>query len=164
MALFAVASLALWWAEGRGWSNGSFRVFFAFGAIVNVPWLALGTVYLLAGPRVGHTTLRGLLVFSGFAVGVVFTAPLHGTLDPGTLPKGSEHFDPLPRILAAVGSSVPALVIFGGADAINPPSPAALAAFGGQQLVIPEAGHLPHVEAARQVNGAITDFIKRVDG
>ena len=115
MALFAVASLALWWAEGRGWSNGSFRVFFAFGAIVNVPWLALGNVYLLAGPRVGHTTLRGLLVFSGFAVGVVFTAPLHGTLDPGTLPKGSEHFDPLPRILAAVGSSVPALVIFGGA-------------------------------------------------
>lgn len=115
MALFAVAALALWWAEGRGWSNGSFRVFFAFGAIVNVPWLALGTVYLLAGQRAGNSTLRALLVFSGFAVGVVFTAPLNGSLDPGTLPKGSEHFDPLPRVLAAVGSSVPALVIFGGA-------------------------------------------------
>jgi hypothetical protein len=115
MALFAVAAIALWWAEGHGWTNGSFRVFFAFGAIVNVPWLALGTVYLLAGPRVGGSTLRGLLVFSGFAVGVVFTAPLNGMLDPTTLPKGSEHFEPLPRILAAVGSSIPALVIFGGA-------------------------------------------------
>lgn len=115
MALFAVAAIALWWAEALGWSNGAFRVFFAFGAIVNVPWLALGTVYLLAGSRAGHSTLRALLVFSGFAVGVVFTAPLHGVLDPNTLPKGSEHFDPLPRILAAVGSSIPALVIFGGA-------------------------------------------------
>ncbi|PZF76672.1 alpha/beta hydrolase [Aestuariivirga litoralis] len=66
------------------------------------------------------------------------------------------------RLIAATG--LPRLVIFGGADAINPPSPAALAAFGGQQLVIPEAGHLPHVEAARQVNAAITAFITRVGG
>lgn len=115
MALFAVASLALWWAESRGWSNGSFRIFFAFGAIVNVPWLGLGTVYLLAGPRVGNATMRALLVFSGFAIGVVLTAPIKGLIDPTTLPTGSEHFDPLPRILAAVGSSIPALVIFGGA-------------------------------------------------
>ena len=115
MALFAIAALALWWAESRGWSNGSFRVFFAFGAIVNVPWLGLGTIYLLAGPRVGHATMRALLVFSGFAVGVVLTAPIKGLIDPTTLPTGSQHFDPLPRILAAVGSSIPALVIFGGA-------------------------------------------------
>lgn len=59
---------------------------------------------------------------------------------------------------------LPRLVIFGGADAINPPSPAALADFGGRQLIIAGAGHLPHVEAARQVNGAITDFLKSVDG
>lgn len=115
MALFAVASIALWWAEGHGWNNESFRVFFAFGAIVNVPWLGLGTVYLLAGPKAGNITLRSLLVFSGFAVGVVMTAPLHGRINPTTLPTGSEHFDPLPRILAAVGSSIPALIIFGGA-------------------------------------------------
>ncbi|MFM9084255.1 MAG: hypothetical protein ACKOQ7_10330, partial [Actinomycetota bacterium] len=49
MALFAVAALSLWWAEARGWSAASFRVFFGVGAIINVPWLALGTVHLLAG-------------------------------------------------------------------------------------------------------------------
>ncbi|MCA3559562.1 MAG: alpha/beta fold hydrolase [Aestuariivirga sp.] len=59
-------------------------------------------------------------------------------------------------------SGLPRFVIFGGADAINPPSPAALAAFGGRQLVIPEAGHLPHVEAARLVNAGIADFITTV--
>ena len=115
MALFVVAAFALWWAEGSGWSNGIFRVFFTFGAIVNVPWLGLGTIYLLAGQRAGNATMRVLLVFSGFAIGVVLTAPIRGAIDPSTLPTGSEHFEPLPRILAAVGSSIPALIIFGGA-------------------------------------------------
>jgi hypothetical protein len=90
-------------------------VFFTFGAIVNVPWLGLGTIYLLAGQRAGNATMRVLLVFSGFAIGVVLTSPIRGAIDPSTLPTGSEHFEPLPRILAAVGSSIPALIIFGGA-------------------------------------------------
>ena len=115
MALFVVAAFALWLAEGSGWTNGVFRVFFAFGAIVNVPWLGLGTIYLLAGQRAGNATMRGLLLFSGFAIGVLVTTPIRGVIDPTTLPIGSDHFDPLPRILAVVGSSVPALIIFGGA-------------------------------------------------
>ena len=115
MGLFFVAAMSLWWAEARGWSTVSFRMFFAFGAVINVPWLGLGTVYLLAGRRAGDITMRTLLVFSGFALGVVFTAPLHGTIDPHVMPTGKEHFDALPRILAAVGSAVPAVVIFAGA-------------------------------------------------
>ncbi|MSZ54985.1 MAG: hypothetical protein F2595_01825 [Actinobacteria bacterium] len=115
MALFAIASMSLWWAEARGWSTVSFRLFFLFGAVINVPWLGLGTVFLLAGPRAGRITTQWLLVISGFAAGVILTAPIHGTIDPHSLPKGSDHFDALPRILAAVGSAVPAVVIFGGA-------------------------------------------------
>ncbi len=115
MGLFVIAALSLWWAEGHGWSTVSFRLFFTFGAIINVPWLALGTVFLLAGPRAGRAATRGLLVFSGFAAGVVLTSPIHGSIDPHTLPTGSEHFDALPRILAAVGSAVPALVVVVGA-------------------------------------------------
>ena len=69
-----------------------------------------------------------------------------------------ELLDEAAKRIAA--TDMPRLVIFGGADAINPPDAAALAAFGGQQLLIPEAGHLPHVEAARQVNAALVDFIK----
>jgi len=115
MGLFALAALALWWAEARGWSSASFRVFFAIGAVINVPWLALGTVYLLAGPRIGAIVSRFILAFSAFAVGVVFTAPMRIAIAPQGLPTGKEVFGPLPRILAVVGSSVPAIVIFGGA-------------------------------------------------
>ena len=46
-------SAALWVAEAAGWSSPSFRAFYLFGAILNVPWLALGTVFLLAGRRIG---------------------------------------------------------------------------------------------------------------
>ena len=115
MALFVIAALSLWWAEARGWSSTSFRFFFLFGAIVNVPWLGLGTVYLLAGPTAGRIVTRVLYVFSGFSAGVIVMAPMHGTINPQELPKGSEVFDALPRVLAAVGSAIPALVIFIGA-------------------------------------------------
>ena len=90
-------------------------MFFLFGAVLNVPWLALGTVFLLAGPRAGRITTQWLLVLSGFASGVILTAPIHGRINPLVLPKGSDHFDALPRIFAAVGSAIPATVIFVGA-------------------------------------------------
>jgi hypothetical protein len=116
LALFALGSLALWWAEARGWSLVSFRVFFLAGAVLNVPWLALGTVYLLAGRRVGDITRTWLIALSGAATGVVFTAPAkESDLSAYELPKGSELFGVAPRVFAAVGSGVAAVVIIGGA-------------------------------------------------
>lgn len=77
--------------------------------------------------------------------------------------KGVEtHEDQLSAAASRIaGSGVPRLVIFGGADTINPPDSDALARFGGRSLVIPEAGHLPHVEAARQVNAELSSFIRQ---
>jgi hypothetical protein len=115
LVLFAVGSAALWWAEARGWSLASFRVFYLAGAILNVPWLALGTVYLLAGRAVGDRIRTWLIGLSGAAAGVVFTAPTNGEIVPDDMPKGSEIFDAAPRAFAAVGSGVAALVIIIGA-------------------------------------------------
>lgn len=64
--------------------------------------------------------------------------------------------------IAATG--IPRLVIVGGADRINPPDDAALARFGGRSVAIPEAGHLPHIEAARQANTEITTFLSALAG
>ena len=116
LLLFAVGSLALWWAEARGWSLGSFRIFFLAGAVLNVPWLALGTVYLLFGPRIGYITKQWLIALSGVAVGVILIAPTKSNdLGGQALPQGSELFGVAPRVFAAVGSGVAALVIIGGA-------------------------------------------------
>jgi hypothetical protein len=114
LALFALGSLALWWAEARGWSIASFRVFFLAGAVLNVPWLALGSVYLLFGRRIGDVTRAWLIGLSGAATGVVLVAPAEKLTGEG-LPRGSELFGVAPRVFAAVGSGVAAIVIIAGA-------------------------------------------------
>jgi hypothetical protein len=81
-----------------------------------VPWLALGTIYLLFGVGLGKRVKAGLLVFTGFAAGVILAAPIHGTIDPtGNIPVGKDHFGALPRVLAGAGSGLGALVVFVGA-------------------------------------------------
>src|SRR5919198_1252121 len=107
LALFALASAALATGAATGWDEGTFRVFYLLGAVLNVPWLALGTIYLLFGLGLGRRVKAGLLVFTGFAAGVVLSAPIHGTIDPtGDIPVGKDHFDALPRVLAGVGSGL----------------------------------------------------------
>lgn len=58
---------------------------------------------------------------------------------------------------------MPRLVVFGADDAINPPDEGALQRFGGRSVVIPAAGHLPHIEAARQANAEINRFLTTAD-
>jgi len=115
LGLFAVGSLALWWAESAGWSLGAFRVFYTAGAVLNVPWLALGTVYLLAGERIGNRVRTWLVFLSGLTVGVVGFVPTRADVVPDEFPTGKEVFGVAPRVLAAVGSGVAAVVIIAGA-------------------------------------------------
>jgi hypothetical protein len=80
-----------------------------------VPWLALGTVFLLFGGPVGRRVRTGLVFFSGLALGAVLLAtvePLSGT----EIPVGRDTFtQALPRVLAAIASGLGATVIIVGA-------------------------------------------------
>lgn len=113
--LFAAASAALWVGSAVGWSGPTFRMFYLFGAVLNVPFLALGTVYLLTSRRTADTTAVVVSLLAAFASGVVVAAPFTATIDPDTLPQGSEVFGVGPRVAAAVFSGVSAMVIFAGA-------------------------------------------------
>jgi len=120
LALFALGAGALWWAESVGWGLGAFRVFYLAGAILNVPWLALGTVYLLAdrlpfSAKFGDRVRGWLILISGFAVGVVLFAPTRAAVSGDELPTGKDVFGVAPRVLAAVGSGLAALIIIAGA-------------------------------------------------
>jgi len=115
LAMFALASFAYFTAAAMGWSDPVFRAFYLFGAILNVPWLALGTVYLLAGVRSGDRARWWLTVASAFCAGVVVTAPISGSLDGTGIPSGKEVFGAGPRIMAAVGSGLGATVLIAGA-------------------------------------------------
>ena len=53
ISMFAVASWALAYGLTAGWTGASYRVFFLLGAIINIPFLALGSMYLVVGKRAG---------------------------------------------------------------------------------------------------------------
>src|SRR5436190_913809 len=71
LALFALASAALATGASTGWDRGTFRAFYLLGAIVNVPWLALGTIYLLLGRHVGDRVRIAVVLFTGLGLGVL---------------------------------------------------------------------------------------------
>ncbi len=110
LLLFTLGALALWVGATLGWDQWSFRLFYLFGAIANVPVLALGSVYLQSR-RIGHLVAGALAVGLGFAAGVMAITPV-GAITATELPQGSDLLDALPRVLAAVCSAGGALTVF----------------------------------------------------
>jgi len=112
LTLFSIAALAGALARNAEPTEAEYRVFYLFGAIANVAWLALGTVYTIA-PRAGRIALALVALLTVVAAYAVFATPvdLRVALDSGRgFPDGS-----LPRILAAIGSGLGSVVLFGGA-------------------------------------------------
>jgi hypothetical protein len=115
LVMFALASLALWTGAARGWSEWNFKAFYLFGAILNVPFLALGTVYLLLGERIGDRCTAVVSLLAAFAAGMVVSSSTIEISFADALPQGSVVFGAGPRVAAAVGSAVAAVVVVAGA-------------------------------------------------
>jgi hypothetical protein len=112
LALFTIAAASGALARTGGATELEYRVFYLFGAIVNVAWLALGTVYVTA-PRYARAALVIVALLTLAAAYAVFATPVNlaVAIDTGKgFPDGS-----LPRVLAAIGSGVGSLVLIGGA-------------------------------------------------
>lgn len=114
-AMITLASGALALGAGTGWNGPLFKTFYLFGAILNVPVLALGTVLLLAGERVRRRATYLVRSFSAYATGVVSVAAFTAPIPVDRLARGSEVLPVLPRVLAAVASTLGTLVVVGGA-------------------------------------------------
>ncbi|HZA60311.1 MAG TPA: hypothetical protein VE754_01340 [Actinomycetota bacterium] len=68
LLMFAAASAALALGVADGWTSAEFRVYWLFGAVLNVPYLAVGEVYLLSRTRwLGHAALLVVLVATAWA-------------------------------------------------------------------------------------------------
>ena len=112
-AMFAIAAFAGYLARSGGTTDTDYRLFYLFGAILNVAWLALGTLYLLAPRRWADRSLVAVIVLSLVAAYAVASVPVDVTAaaDSGRgFANGS-----LARILAGVGSGVGSIVLVGGA-------------------------------------------------
>jgi hypothetical protein len=92
MLMFATATGALILGVADRWTSAEFRAYWLFGAVLTVPYLALGELYLLIRPRwVPHLLLIGLLAATAVAGAVVRTAPVSEAL-ANEFPLGREVF------------------------------------------------------------------------
>ncbi len=103
LLMYAAASFALFLGVLGSWTTAEYRVFWLFGAVLNVPFLALGEIHLLVRNR-GVTTvlLIGLLFATAFAASRIRTADIDVRALANDLPRGRDvfHDDPFALDLA----------------------------------------------------------------
>ncbi len=113
VGLFAAATWALTWGLAFGWTGAMYRIFFLFGAILNIPLLALGSMYLVVGRRAGTVTALVVGALGAVAVTLTTTVPFvrppTGTAVPHDVFAPPAEFGP--RLLAAVGGGGGAVVL-----------------------------------------------------
>lgn len=116
LVMFALASAAAAAGMMLEWTSGLFRAFYLFGAIVNVPVLALGTLYLLASRKVAHICALAVVVLGVGATIDVLQAPLDVSgLQTDGIPAGSEVMPEELRMLSRIYSFAGFFVVVGGA-------------------------------------------------
>src|SRR5439155_4809455 len=100
LLMYAIASIALFAGVLSGWTTSAFRVYWLFGAVLTVPYLAMGEVYLLVKNRVVVNALLLLLVFaSAFAVSRIRTAAIDPAALGSRLPSGKDAWAADPFVL-----------------------------------------------------------------
>lgn len=117
LLMYAGASLAVAFGVANGWTSGEFRIYWALGAVLNVPFLAQGELDLLIPRRGVRWALYVLLAFiTAYTIAVVRTAGIDTAALAQDLPSGKEVFGDgtaayrLPQLIA-----IPAyLVLVGG--------------------------------------------------
>jgi len=103
LLMYSIASFALFLGVLNGWTTGEYRLYWLFGAVLNVPWLAMGEGYLLIRNRTATAVLLVLLLFAtAFAVARVRTGAIEPAALGKDLPLGKDAFasDTLPYRLS----------------------------------------------------------------
>ncbi len=115
VASFALATWALFVGIAFGWGEVSYKLFFLFGAILNVPFLALGSAFLVA-PGFGRWLLGLVVPFTFLSTLVILPQKLQVVeFAAGEIPDRSATFiyETFPRVLAIVSGAAGSLILVG---------------------------------------------------
>ena len=77
LLMYAAASFAMFLGVLSNWTSAEFRIYWLLGAVLTVPYLAQGEVYLLVRKRTSASALFLVLLFgTAFALAKIRTAPI----------------------------------------------------------------------------------------
>ena len=112
ITMFALATWGLFFSLWLGWGPISYKFFYLFGAILNVPYLALGSMYLVIGHRTGRAFTGPVIAFSGIALLMIAPSRLN-TIGDVVIPEAGEVFlVGGPRVLAIMSGAVAGTLLF----------------------------------------------------
>ena len=123
LLMFTLASAAVLVGTSTEWTPGWFRIYYLFGAIANVPVLALGTLYLLTPRRFAHGCAALVAGATALAAIAVSRVDLTATsLDATGIPAAADVVTPAIRWLSRIYSFTGFFVVVGGAiwSAVKP--------------------------------------------
>jgi len=91
MVMYALASLAVAGGVSGGWDPTLYRIFYLFGALLNVPFLALGSIGLLGKRALSALALLIVLAATVYAIGkIASTAVVADALATEQIPRGKD--------------------------------------------------------------------------
>lgn len=95
LAMFAAASVAVAGGSALDWDPTLYRFFWLFGAVLNVPWLALGSVALAGGRAVRAVGLAIVLALHPVAIFFIFRDSLNAAALTASkaIPRGAEVWE-----------------------------------------------------------------------
>jgi hypothetical protein len=118
LAQFAVGAGALAWGVAFGWTPAVYRVFYLFGAVLNVGWLGLGTLWLVWHRQAAIAATIALTAVSVWAAIVVATTQMEpgaaAVLAAERLPAARDVMPVLPRNLSRWFSIAGSVVVLAG--------------------------------------------------
>lgn len=111
MTLFAIATWCLFIGVTWGWSGPVYRTFFLFGAVLNIPLLALGSMFLVVGRRAGHIMTVAIGAITAISTTLTLTVPFAHPLPDGGIPHDMFATGFSPRLFAIIGGATGATIL-----------------------------------------------------
>ncbi len=111
MTMFAIATWAFFLGLTFGWSGPLYRTFYIFGAVLNIPFLALGSMFLVVGKKSGHVMLVILGAITAISVTLTATVAFANPLPEGGVPHDVFAHGFGPRLFAIIGGSAGATIL-----------------------------------------------------
>lgn len=111
MTFFAIATWCLSIGITSGWSGPVYRTFFLFGAVLNIPFLALGSMFLVVGKRSGHVMTVAIGAIAAISTTLTLTVPFEHPLPDGGIPHDMFASGFGPRLFAIIGGASGATIL-----------------------------------------------------
>lgn len=113
LAMFSLAAFTEAVAQAGGWTDLTYRIYYLFGGLLNVTWLALGTLYLFLGRR-AHVATAVVLVLSAISVTAILLSTTNAHLLQAAVPPRGALEGPA-VILAPILNILGSVILIGGA-------------------------------------------------